>query len=95
MPVSPPRAFEVTVDSRHRVTLGSAATSERYRVRVQADGDIVLTPLASIPARELDLWGDPALLASVKRGLEQAAAGDVVDLGDFGEYADDGDEQGE
>lgn len=33
----------------------------------------MLTPLASIPARELDLWNDPDLLAAVKRGLEQYA----------------------
>jgi len=89
MSASPARAFEVAVDSRRRVTLGPAATHERYRVRVQEDGDIVLTPLVSIPARELDLWNDPDLLASVKRGLAQAAAGDVHDLGDFEQYADD------
>lgn len=89
MPVSSSRVFEVTVDSRHRVTLGSAAAHRRYRVRVQDDGDIILTPLASIPARELDLWNDPDLLASVKRGLAQAAAGDIHDLGDFEQYADD------
>jgi len=83
------RVFEVAVDGRRRVTLGPAATHQRYRVQVQDDGDIVLTPLVSIPARELDLWNDPDLLASVKRGLAQAAAGDVHDLGDFEQYADD------
>lgn len=87
MPVSPPRVFEVAVDARRRVTLGSAAVHERYRVRVQDDG--VLTPLASIPARELDLWNDPELFVSVKRGLTQAAAGDIHDLGDFEQYVDD------
>ncbi len=89
MPSGDSRVFEAIVDGRRRITLGAAATSDRYRVHVQLNGDIVLTPLASIPVRELDLWNDPDLLASVKRGLEQAAAGDLHDLGDFEQYADD------
>lgn len=89
MPSTAPEVFEATVDSRRRITLGPAAVHERYRVTVQDNGNIELMPLASIPARELDLWNDPELLASVKRGLDQAAAGDLHDLGDFEQYADD------
>lgn len=84
------QTFEVAVDGRRRITLGAAAEHERYRVQKLDNGDILLTPLASIPARELDLWNDPELLALVKEGLEQAAAGKLVRREeDFGQYADD------
>ena len=89
MPSVTTRVFEAAVDSRHRITLGAAAQHQRYRVTTLDNGNILLEPLVSIPARELDLWNDPELLASVKRGLEQAAAGDLHDLGDFEQYADD------
>ena len=82
-------SFEATVDGRRRLTLGQAAKHDRYLVQVRNDGDILLTPLVSVPARELDLWNDPELLASVTRGLQQAAAGELHDLGDFTQFAEE------
>lgn len=41
------------------------------------------------PPREALVWEDPELMASLRRGLEQAARGDVEDRGSFEQYADD------
>ncbi|MGB4863480.1 MAG: hypothetical protein WBO97_13570 [Tepidiformaceae bacterium] len=84
---------ETVVDSRRRISLGKAgvASETRYSVSVSDDGDILLTPLATIPARERFLWERPELLASVRRGMAQAASGDLHDLGSFSQYLDDND----
>ncbi|HMO55250.1 MAG TPA: hypothetical protein PJ994_12145 [Tepidiformaceae bacterium] len=85
---------ETTVDSRKRVSLGKAGVSEdtRYEVSVSEDGDILLTPLATIPAREAWVWSRPELLASIRRGVEQAERGELHDLGSFAQYLESDDE---
>lgn len=49
---------EVTADERGRVPIGRAGAREheRYAVSKNIDGAILLTPLASIPKRELLVW---------------------------------------
>jgi hypothetical protein len=82
---------ETVVDSRRRVSLGKAGVAEntRYSVSVSDDGDLLLTPLASIPARELFLWSRPELLDSVRRGMAQASRGELHNLGSFERFLDD------
>lgn len=81
---------EVVADERGRVTVARAGgtKNDRYAIAVNRDGDILLTPLASIPRRELIVWEDEQLRDSVTRGLAQSAAGETVDLGDFQSYVD-------
>lgn len=85
---------EVVADDRGRIAFGKAGVrrDDRYALAVSADGDILLTPLASVPKRELVIWEDEQLRASLARGLEQFAAGDVVDMGEFAQFLDDEDE---
>ena len=85
---------ETVVDSRRRVSLGKAGVAEetRYAVSVSDDGDILLTPLATIPARERWVWERPELIGSLRRGIEQAERGETHDLGRFDEHAIDDDD---
>ncbi|MEO8541736.1 MAG: hypothetical protein ABI577_18500 [bacterium] len=74
------RVTETVVDSRRRVSLGRAGVHEdtRYEVSVSEDGDILLTPLATIPARELTEWQREDVLASLDRGIADIEAGRVL-----------------
>jgi hypothetical protein len=70
---------EVTADERARVSVSKAGAhkNDRYAVSVNAEGAILLIPLASIPKRELLVWEDEELKASLFRGLADAAEGKV------------------
>lgn len=67
-----PRKGYVHPDARGRLTLGSAAQNEDYRVLVNDRGQILLDPVVPIPASEAWLWENPALRASMERALTQA-----------------------
>ena len=68
---------EVTADARARVPVGKAGAhkADRYLVSVNDDGTILLVPLALIPKRELLVWENAELRASLFRGLAEAAEG--------------------
>ncbi|MQA07762.1 MAG: hypothetical protein GEU98_04250 [Pseudonocardiaceae bacterium] len=73
---------EVVADERARVAVGKAGAhkNDRYAVSRNADGAILLTPLASIPQRELLVWENDELRASLFRGLADAAEGNARPL---------------
>jgi hypothetical protein len=68
---------EVTADERARIAVGKAGVhkDDRYAVSVNDEGVILLTPVASIPKRELLVWENDQLRASLFRGLADAAEG--------------------
>jgi hypothetical protein len=68
---------EVTADERARVAISKAGArkNDRFAVAKNADGVILLIPLASIPKRELLVWENDQLRASLFRGLADAAEG--------------------
>ena len=70
---------EVVADDRARVPIGKAGAHrhDRYAVSMNSDGAILLTPLASIPRRELLVWENDELRASLFRGLADVAEGNV------------------
>lgn len=82
---------EVSADERSRIAFGKAGVrrDDRYAVAVNENGDILLTPLVTIPKRELLVWENELVRASLGRGLAQSAAGETVDLGDFTQFVDE------
>jgi hypothetical protein len=55
------------------------------------DGVLLLTPVVSIPERELIVWEKPALAERIRIGIAETQAGHTVDLGDFTGYTTDTD----
>jgi hypothetical protein len=72
-------AASVKPDTKKRVVLPKALVEEgiTYHIYTNKFGQIVLDPQVTIPASELWLFKNPAALASVKRGLADAAQGKV------------------
>lgn len=70
---------EVSADDRARIAFGRAGVhrNDRFLISTRSTGEILLTPLASIPKRELLVWEDTALRESLLRGLADASHGRV------------------
>ena len=77
-------AASVKPDAKKRVVLPKVLVGEgiTYHIYTNKFGQIVLDPQVTIPASELWLFNNPDALASVQRGLSDAAQGKVskVDL---------------
>ena len=75
-------AKNVKPDAKKRVVLPKALVREgvTYRIYSNSLGQIVLDPQVTIPASEAWLFSDPDALASVRRGLSDAAKGNVSKL---------------
>jgi hypothetical protein len=77
-------AKSVKPDAKKRVVLPRAVVEEGviYHIYANKFGQIVLDPQVTIPASEVWLFNNPVALASVQRGLVDAAQGKVspVDL---------------
>ncbi len=88
-------ARDVRPDRRNRLALGKALKDfedASFNVYQDERGRIVLDPQVSVPASEAWLYRNPKALASVRRGLADAAAGRTKSLGSFALYADEDDE---
>lgn len=70
---------EVTADDRARIAFGRSGVqhNDRFLVSTRSSGEILLTPLASIPKRELLVWENESLRESLLRGLADASQGRV------------------
>jgi glycine cleavage system aminomethyltransferase T len=75
-------------DNRGRLTLGAIAKQKNYRVMINELGQILLDPIVNISEKEIWFWKNQSAQESLKRGLEEAEAGEIHDLGSFAEYAD-------
>jgi len=76
-------------DSKKRVSLSKALAdaSVTFNIYVNKLGQIVLDPQKAVPAHEAWLFADKKALASIKRGLKQAASGKTRSLGSFANFA--------
>jgi hypothetical protein len=99
------RVGETGFDERKRVSLSKAvdhlnkilrrvssrdqASELRFIIYTNDVGQILLSPEIGVPLHEAWLYKSPEALASVRRGLEQAAKGKVHNLGSFARFADD------
>lgn len=79
---------EVAADDRSRISFGKIGVRgfDRFAVARAADGTLVLTPLASIPKRELIVWENKELRESLARGMGDVEAGRVEPAGSFAEH---------
>ncbi|TRZ48181.1 MAG: hypothetical protein D4S01_10840 [Dehalococcoidia bacterium] len=76
-------ARSVKPDTKRRVVLPAVLVREgiTYHIYTNSDGQIVLDPQVTIPASEVWLFNNPDALASVRRGLSDAAQGKVSKVG--------------
>ena len=72
-------AESVKPDAKKRVVLPKFLVREgvTYHIYSNKDGQIVLDPQVTIPASEVWLFNNQEALASVRRGLSDAAQGKV------------------
>jgi hypothetical protein len=86
-------ARDVRPDSRKRVALGRALDDlgdASFNVYKDAEGRIILEPHISVPVSEVWLFRNRKAIDSVRRGLEEAAAGKAKSGGTFAQFAEDG-----
>lgn len=87
-----------TLDKKSRVLLtkaldtlrslfGDDLSELRFEVASNAAGQILLSPVAPVPAHEAWLYKNPDALARVRTGLGQAARGELRNRGSFAKYA--------
>lgn len=70
-----------TVDERNRLTLGEILKgAKRIRLYRNDSGEILLQPIAEIPASELWLFQNPEAINDVREGLRDASQGKVSPL---------------
>lgn len=72
-------ANSVKPDPKRRVSLPKVVVTKgiTYHIYTNDSGQILLDPQVTIPASEAWLYSNPEALASVRRGLADAAAGRV------------------
>jgi len=72
-----------TIDQRNRIVLHGIRDLQgvkRVKIYTSGHGEILIRPMVEIPASEAWLFRNKKALASVKKGLKQAAKGEVSEL---------------
>ncbi|MCX5831747.1 MAG: hypothetical protein NT140_07655 [Deltaproteobacteria bacterium] len=70
-----------TIDERNRLTVGEILKgSKRIRLYRNDRGEVLLQPIAEIPASELWLFQNPEAINDVREGLREVSQGKVSRL---------------
>ena len=70
-----------TIDDRNRLTLGEFMKgSKRVRLYINERGELFLQPVVEVPASEVWLFQNKQAIESVKKGLKDAAGGQISKL---------------
>lgn len=70
-----------TIDERNRLTVGEILKGcKRIRLYRNDRGEVLLQPIAEIPASELWLFQNPEAISDVREGLRDVAQGNVFRL---------------
>lgn len=84
-----------TIDSKGRVNVGAEHAGLQVIVE-ESSTELLLKPVKAVPVREAWLWENEAALESVRRGIEEAASGNLSggpgnldDMLDFAEALED------
>lgn len=75
------------LDSRGRITISEDWTHNApqkirsFKVFQNSDGDLLLRPEVSIPAREAWIYKNPKIRASIQKGIQEAkeGKGEIID----------------
>lgn len=79
---------EAKTDSKNRLVL-KGDVARHYQVYRNEAGQIILDPQVMVPASEAWLFKNKKALASVRRGLEESAAGKARKWRSFAAHAQD------
>ncbi|MBI3602325.1 MAG: hypothetical protein HY209_05470 [Candidatus Omnitrophica bacterium] len=81
------------LDTKSRVSLGGYVVKDldidSYEVLVGDHGDVLLRPMAHVPASETWIYQNPKISQSIKQGLTQAKAGKVTHVKDVKKFLAD------
>ena len=80
----------VKPDNKGRITLGAWAEGvSSFIITKDKKNRIILEPYAEVPAHELWVYEHKESLGKIKRGLQDAAHGNLSTLGDFTQFVND------
>ena len=79
------------LDSKDRISLGGKLKKmlgnlDGFQVFVGKDGDILLRPSVSIPAREAWVFKNPEVIGAIRAGIADAKAGRIIRVKNLEEY---------
>lgn len=89
------RVGTTKLDTKRRITLGvifktagflNAVPVETFEAYIGSEGNILLKPRVSIPARELWLHQNPAALKSIQDGIQDIKAGRVTKVKNLSKF---------